>query len=75
MLENNGQINPVWDFYDSVTNAPLLRDYSRNSTGIPGIGDEYIGINARGSVVIVGYESKKTKNEVPRYDVYVKKLR
>lgn len=64
----------LWDMHDSQTKAVLVEGRMMSGRPQPVVGERITGVGDWEQAEIVEFQLKTVDGNVPRYDVYVKRL-
>lgn len=74
MGTENEKVVAYWDFYDSRTNIILEEGRMIGGNPQPVIGEKVTGVGDWGQAEVVKFLLKTVEGNIPKYDVYVKRL-
>lgn len=74
MGTENEKVVAYWDFYDSQTNIILEEGRMIGGNPQPVIGEKVTGVGDWGQAEVVKFLLKMVEGNIPKYDVYVKRL-
>ena len=74
MNAENEKLVAYWDFYDFQTKGILVEGWMRGGNPQPVVGEKVSGVGDWGQAEVVEFQLKTVEGNIPRYDVYVKRL-